>query len=218
VPYRALACDYDGTIATNGRVSVGTLSALTRLKGRGWRLILVTGRMLEDLRLVFPGLEVFDLAVVENGGILFRPAEKKVLPLAPAPADGLVEELRQAGVPITVGHVVLATERKWASSVADFLAARGVSLQLVYNRDSLMLLPDGVDKASGLRTAIEELDVMPDECVAVGDAENDRALFSTCGFRVAVANAVQELKEEADFVTDAPAGDGVVELVGRLLM
>jgi hydroxymethylpyrimidine pyrophosphatase-like HAD family hydrolase len=218
VTYRALACDYDGTIATAGRVDAGTIEALSRLKGHGWSLILVTGRMLEDLRLVFPGLDLFDLAVVENGGILFRPAEKKFLTLAPVPSDGLVKDLRQAGIPITAGHVVLATERKWASSVTEFLAARGVSLQLVYNRDSLMLLPQGVDKASGLRAAIKELALMPDECVGVGDAENDRALLSTCGLGVAVGNAVQELKEEADFITDAPAGGGVVELIDRLLM
>jgi hydroxymethylpyrimidine pyrophosphatase-like HAD family hydrolase len=218
VTYRALASDYDGTIATAGRVDVGTIAALSRLKGHGWSLILVTGRLLEDLRLVFPGLDLFDLVVVENGGILFRPSKKKFVPLASPPADGLVKDLRQAGIPITAGRVVLATERKWSSSVREFLAARGVSLQLVYNRDSLMLMPQGVDKASGLRAAMKDLALMPDECVGVGDAENDRVLLWTCGLGVAVANAVQELKQEADFITDAPAGDGVVELIDRLLM
>ena len=216
--YRALACDYDGTIATGGRVSAATLSALMRLKDQGWSLVLVTGRMLEDLCLVFPGLELFDRVVVENGAILFRPAEKQIVELATAPPDGLVDDLRHAGVPISMGRVVLATERSWTPTVVNLLAARGVSLDLVYNLDSLMLLPKGVDKASGLHAALEELDVAPDECVGVGDAENDRALLSTCGLRVAVANAVTQLKEEADIITVAPAGDGVAELVDRLIV
>jgi hydroxymethylpyrimidine pyrophosphatase-like HAD family hydrolase len=54
--------------------------------------------------------------------------------------------------------------------------------------------------------------------VAVGDDENDRAMFRVAGMCVAVANAVESLKAEADRVMRRPCGEGVVELVREHLL
>lgn len=51
--YFVLATDYDGTLATDGRVSDETIAALKRLRLSGRKLILVTGRELEDLQRAF---------------------------------------------------------------------------------------------------------------------------------------------------------------------
>src|SRR5438477_811893 len=59
VRYLALATDYDGTLAADGRVREKTLAALERLRKSGRRTILVTGRELEDLKTVFPRLDLF---------------------------------------------------------------------------------------------------------------------------------------------------------------
>lgn len=48
--YLALASDYDGTLAKDGVVSPQTIDALERLGASGRQLILVTGRLLEDLQ------------------------------------------------------------------------------------------------------------------------------------------------------------------------
>ena len=52
--YHALACDYDGTIAESGVVTPATRDALERLRASGRRIVLVTGRTLEDLDRVCP--------------------------------------------------------------------------------------------------------------------------------------------------------------------
>ena len=57
----ALAADYDGTIAHDGRVEPSTYSALKRLKETGRRLVLVTGRELRHLE--DANLDVFDRVV-----------------------------------------------------------------------------------------------------------------------------------------------------------
>ena len=88
-----------------------------------------------------------------------------------------------------------------------------VDLRIVLNRDSLMLLPPGIDKASGLRAALDELDVTPDQCIGVGDAENDEVFLSICGMPIAVANALPALKERANLVTKKPRGCGVAEVI-----
>ena len=80
-----------------------------------------------------------------------------------------------------------------------------------------MVLPAGVNKESGLRAALEELEISPRNVVAVGDAENDFAFLNLCGMPVAVANALPRLKEAAALVTQGERGEGVAELVDRWL-
>src|ERR1700723_4685690 len=67
----ALASDYDGTLARDGRVDEPTLEALRRFKATGKRLILITGRELADLRAIFEHTDEFDAVGVENGAVLY---------------------------------------------------------------------------------------------------------------------------------------------------
>ena len=63
----ALATDYDGTIARDGRVDDATLAALRRLRASGRLLVLVTGRELGDLFATFDYCDLFNRIVAENG-------------------------------------------------------------------------------------------------------------------------------------------------------
>ena len=80
-----------------------------------------------------------------------------------------------------------------------------------------MVLPTGVNKATGLRGVLKEMHLDPENVVAVGDAENDHAFLSMCGIGVAVSNALPMLKERADLVTQGARGAGVTELIDRIL-
>jgi hydroxymethylpyrimidine pyrophosphatase-like HAD family hydrolase len=214
---RALAADYDGTLAEAGCVSEATLAALRRLKDRGWRLLLVTGRHLEDLQAVFPALAVCDLVVAENGGLLFRPPDGPARNLAPPPPAALLAELDHRGVGYSAGRAVIATVRAHEAAVREALRAARSNLELNFNKDALMLLPPGVDKRSGLLAALAALELSPSQVVAVGDAENDLPFLAASGRGVAVANAVPALREAAALVTAGSAGEGVRELIERLL-
>ena len=75
--YHALACDYDGTIATDGHVPESTIYALEKVKKSGRKLLLVTGRELDDLFRVFSRIDLFDRVVAENGALLYRPANRE---------------------------------------------------------------------------------------------------------------------------------------------
>jgi hypothetical protein len=80
-----------------------------------------------------------------------------------------------------------------------------------------MILPAGVNKATGLAHALEKMALSPHNAVAIGDAENDHALLSLCECSAAVSNALPTLKSTADIVTKGDHGAGVVELVDELL-
>jgi energy-coupling factor transporter ATP-binding protein EcfA2 len=93
----------------------------------------------------------------------------------------------------------------------------GLEHQVIFNRESVMVLPPGVNKATGLTAALKELHLSAHNVVVVGDSENDHALLQAGGWAVAVGNAVPMLKDIADHVTDRSAGEGVVELIEALL-
>jgi HAD superfamily hydrolase (TIGR01484 family) len=68
--YHLLATDYDATLATDGTVAVETVDALNDVRATGRRIVLVTGRELDDLMSVHPDLAVFERVVAENGALL----------------------------------------------------------------------------------------------------------------------------------------------------
>lgn len=214
----ALACDYDGTIAHGGNVAGATLRALHDVRESGRKLILVTGRQLDDLLEAFPGASVFDRIVAENGGVLFRPETRERI-LLTRPVDlGLVDALGSQGVePLSVGEALRATREPQRQRVLDAIQERGLELQLICNKGAVMVLPSGVDKASGLTTALLELDLSPRNVAGIGDAENDQAFLQICACGAVLANAPPALRDHADYVTRAQDGAGVREFIGRLL-
>jgi phosphoglycolate phosphatase (TIGR01487 family) len=213
----ALATDYDGTIAEFGIVAEETIEAMRQFKRTGRKLILVTGRELEDLKKVFTELSIFDRVVAENGAVIYDPANEEIHAIAPAPPPQFVEALRANNVtPLSVGHSIVATWEPNEGVVLNTIRDMGLELQIIFNKGAVMVLPAGVNKASGLAAALAELELSPHNVVAVGDAENDHAFLRACGCAVAVANALPMLKETADFVTQGERGAGVVELMSLL--
>ncbi len=216
--YLALATDYDGTLAHDGQVEATTLLALERLRESGRRLILVTGREVDDLLTVFPPVNIFDRVVAENGGVLYDPATRELRLLAEPPPRTLIESLKKrAAVPISVGRVMLATVEPHDRAVHEAIAELGLKLQVILNKGSVMVLPTGVDKATGLAAALRDLEISARATVGVGDAENDQAFLSVCGLSVAVADALPAIRRHAQLVTAGENGRGVEELVAKLL-
>jgi len=216
--YVALATDYDGTLATNGRVDARTLEALDRAAAAGRKLVLVTGRELDDLARVFDRLDRFDQVVAENGALLYRPSTSSRRPLAPAPSREFVAELRRRGVtPLSQGHAIVSTWEPHETTVLEVIRDLGLELQVIFNKGAVMVLPPGINKASGLRAALAELSLSPHNVVAIGDAENDHALLEMAELSVAVANAIPLLREAADVTTAGDRGAGVVEVIDALL-
>jgi len=216
--YRALAVDYDGTLATDGSVASETVAALERLRASGRKVVLNTGRQLDDLRRVFPHADVIDRVVAENGAIVFDPAREHIETCGAPSPEAFITLLRARRVsPLAVGRVIVATTRPHEHVVRETIRELGLPLDVILNNDAVMVLPVGVDKASGLATALAQLHISSHETVAVGDAENDAAVLRMCGYSVAVANAWLALKETADWVTPSPSGQGVAELIDRLI-
>jgi hypothetical protein len=76
-----------------------------------------------------------------------------------------------------------------------------------------MVLPTAINKATGTKAALDELELSAHNVAAVGDAENDHAFLRACGCSAAVANALPAVKESADIRLSGDHGAGVIELV-----
>ena len=216
--YLALATDYDGTLASDGRVSERSIEALERFRTSGRRLVLVTGRELDDLLTVCDRLDLFDRVVAENGALLYRPDTKERVPLCEPPPQAFIEELHARNVaPVSVGAVIVATWQPHETQVLDAISSLGLDLQVIFNKGAVMVLPAGVNKATGLRAALAELHLSEHNVVGVGDAENDHAFLDRCELSVAVANALPAVQRRCDHVTDGDHGTGVIELIDAIL-
>jgi len=216
--YVVLACDYDGTLASDGVVAPSTVAALEALRASGRRLILVTGRELADLQGDFDRVDLFDRVVAENGALLYGPAEDRQVPLAPPPSDAFVQALRSRGVePLGVGSTIVSTRRPNELLVLEAISELGLDLQITFNKGAVMVLPSTVSKCTGLLAALHDLRLSPHNTVGIGDAENDHAFLRAAEAAVAVANALPSLKEQADWTTSGARGAGVEELIDSLL-
>jgi hypothetical protein len=80
-----------------------------------------------------------------------------------------------------------------------------------------MVLPSGVNKATGLRAALRQFDLSTHNTVGIGDAENDHAFLDMCECSAAVADALPALRAHADLTMSGGAGVGVAELCELLL-
>ena len=215
--YAALATDFDGTIAHDGVVDQLTMDALRRAKAAGLRLIMVTGRELDDLFTVFAHCDLFDRIVAENGAVLYEPDTKRVDLVGSAPPPALVERLIAEQIPMSVGRSIVATVEPYEHQVLAAIRDLGLEWHLIFNKGSVMALPADVTKATGLTPALAELGLTHEQTIGVGDAENDQAFLRACGLAVAVANALPSVKEMAHLITAGARGAGVAELIDRAL-
>jgi phosphoglycolate phosphatase (TIGR01487 family) len=215
--FRAIASDYDGTLAQDGRVDRKTLAGLERVRESGTKLILVTGRELPSLRDVFSSLHLFDWIVAENGALLHRPATGEERLLCPPASGELVAHLRKQGIPLSVGKCVVATVIPHDAAVLLAIRELNLGLQIIFNKEAVMILPRGINKSTGLSAVLSDLGIPSRSIVGIGDAENDHELLGFCGCSVAVANAIPALKQRADLVTAGSYGAGVMEVINRLI-
>lgn len=87
-----------------------------------------------------------------------------------------------------------------------------------YRPISFDITAAGVDKGSALRALLKQYDLPSSALLACGDGHNDRAMFEAAGFRVAMSNAAQEVKEYCDVTVDNEDFAGVARAVYRYVL
>ena len=82
----------------------------------------------------------------------------------------------------------------------------------------LEVSPANATKGNGLRKLCEHLGITVEESIAVGDSSNDIDIIRTAGLSVAMGNAIQEVKDLADVITEDCDHDGAAKAIQRYML
>ena len=207
--------DYDGTIAHNGLLHPEVRAAIAEIRASGLTVVLATGRILRDLQRLLGDLRLVDAVVAENGAVLAFPESGRSTAFGAAPAS-FVESLRRRNVQVAVGECVVETDASAAPIVLDLVRQMELPLVLAFNAGRLMVLPQGISKATGLNAALRALRLSEHNAIAIGDAENDHAMLTACEVGVAVSWGSPALREVADQLIEGDGPAAVADYLRRL--
>jgi len=213
--FRVLALDYDGTIAQNGKLDPSVKAAILEARVGGLVVVLVTGRILSELSRVAGDLGFLDAIVAENGAVLSFSSGHSRLIGAPPPAVFL-NELRRRRIDFLAGDCVVESDANLAPQILTVIRQLELPLSLLFNRNRLMVLPQGVSKGIGLRAALSTLRLSVHNAIGIGDAENDHDLLATCEIGVAVGWGSQALQQRADEVLEGEGPSAVASYIRRM--
>jgi hydroxymethylpyrimidine pyrophosphatase-like HAD family hydrolase len=202
--FGVLALDYDGTIASNGVLDPDVRAAIMEARARGIVVVLVTGRILSELKQVAGDLDFADAVVAENGAVLAFPNGQSRL-IGCRPPQSFFDELRRREIEFKTGQSVVEADATSAPQILTVIRELELPLVMFFNRSRLMVLPPAISKSTGLREALNALRLSAHNAIAIGDAENDHDLLAECEIAVAVSWGSAQLQKEANEIVH---GDG----------
>jgi len=128
---------------------------------------------------VLPETGVFDAIVAENGMVIGFPNGRTRM-LGRAPSQELLAELCARRIGCSFGDCVIEADAADAPQILEAIRKLRLPLVLVFNRSRVMVLPQGINKASGLRETLNTLRLSLHNCIGIDDAENDHFLLNAC--------------------------------------
>lgn len=218
---KALVIDIDGTLTDEARlISTKAIECIRALEGREIKVMLASGNVLPIMLGVSRLIGATGPLIAENGGIVYYEGKTKILGDSRVPLRAY-EFLKQRM------HVKRLITDRWrmtevaiedddVEKVKELL--KDWDLKVESTGFAIHLMSKGIDKFNGVRYACKLLQISPKQVMAIGDSDNDIEMIRNCGIGVAVGNATNRLKENADYVTESSNGDGVVEAIEEVLI
>jgi hypothetical protein len=210
-----IALDYDGTIARDDVLDPAVRSAIAMARSNGIAVALVTGRILSELRRVAGDLHFVDVVVAENGAVVYFPASGHLSVLAPKIPEAFLEELGKRRIPFRAGECLVDANAADGPRLLEVIRTLELPLVLLFNRGAVMVLPQGVSKATGLHTMLDMLRVSARNTLAIGDAENDHELLRVAEVGAAVEWGSPVLRASADVVVKGGGPPAVAQFVSE---
>lgn len=202
------------------------------LSFNGGRLISCkTGEIIHDMKLPLEYLpEIYALSkeygvnlmsyegddlITETPDDEFLAIEARINGLGIKKVDNLVEHIK-----FPINKCLMLGEGNYLAEVEKKVHAALCDRMDVYRSEPyfLEILPKGVDKAKALERLLDMLDSSREELMACGDGFNDLTMIRYAGLGVAMANARDEVKESADYVTCSNDEDGVAAAIERFIL
>lgn len=218
--------DVDGTITTpENRLHLPAIEVIWKLENRGIHVVFCSGNILCSLLTLGFYLGISGPVIAENGGVIMRSGWEKPVILGskelPLKALKILKE--------TFGDRIKETDDQFyrftdvvirrtidRESILKTLKEEGIKINVLDSGYAIHLCDPRVDKAVGVRKAIETLGYQPEDAVGIGDGQNDVELIREVGYGIALNNAPKVLKDVADYVTEKSFGEGFVEAIEKV--
>lgn len=226
---KAISLDIDGTITyRDRRISVDALEAIRLAESLGLPVMLVTGNSVPFAEAAAVFIGTSGPVIAEDGGALSFKREgtmRKRVFLTDMDEEWILWSEVKRRYPEAVlsysmherkaGLVIMRTVP--VEAVREIIAELGLNLIAVDSGFAIHVKKPWINKGTGIEKACEFLGISPKEVAHVGDGENDLDAFRVVGYRVAIAQAPESVREKADYVTEKPYGDGGAEAIMHIL-
>lgn len=245
--YKALMSDIDGTLVANqidALPSDNVRDAVTRAMA-SVTVCLVTGRSLQHSEDIMRCLNITGPCIFSNGAMIFDPVRRKILRehLLSAEDIGFISpvlrrigspgyvrnksgryELTEAYRPQASQYVYIPplTEAAFAELEAAIRQKDDLALHIMIAWEKgdkdYMITKSTATKQHAILEAAEILGISTKEIIGVGDGYNDFPLLMACGLKVAMGNAVADLKAIADYIAPSVDRDGVADVINKYIL
>ena len=243
---RLIALDLDGTLLdSQKRLSARNEAVLRECISRGIYIVPCTGRIwggVPDFLRSLPGIRY---AITTNGAIVEDVKEHRILDerklgcaqaidilemagrfhtMYDAYVDGraygekrFLEHMDTYAIPDAIQTMILQT-RQERSRARRVLQERGDVIVSSSLDNNLEINAPGATKGEAILRLAGHLGLCREQTMGFGDGENDMTMIRTAGIGVAMGNAVEALKAEADYVTVTNDEDGVADAIEKLVL
>ncbi|MDH5806201.1 MAG: HAD hydrolase family protein [Candidatus Methanomethylicaceae archaeon] len=209
--------DYDRTIADEESLMINE-ELKSFLKIIPQKKILATGRTLNNIpdKSVF---KIFDAIVAENGTVVVINGVKEILPNKNwnILKELIIKASEKRNLKLLYGEVIIFGRIEDYEKTLDLLEKEGMLKEIFidFNKNNFMILPKYWNKGKGVKIVIEKIG--GGKVMAIGDELNDLSLFEIADIKVAVSNAIPEVKSKADIICEEKNGKGVLQILKKYL-
>lgn len=246
--YKALMLDLDGTTIKNhpdALPSPKVKAAIAKAR-KTIHVCVVTSRPLAFAFSPIAELKLSSPCIIDSGAQIFDPVSQKIIWEQPIEktdvktifnfakekkiefylSDGTFEKrphLKKT-TPKAVFDILLRnlTNEQADKFVEELSHISTISLHkiLSWNIGTIALLISHATatKQHGIMKVAESLNISTHEMIGVGDGYNDFPLLMACGLKVAMGNAVDELKAIADYIAPSVNDDGVADVIEKFIL
>lgn len=241
--YKLVALDLDGTLLNERKeISAENLEAIRQALAAGVAVIFSTGRGIQNVR---PYLQLHELAipvVAVNGSEVWK-SEHELLTRHLLPVED-IRSFHELAVRYNTWWWTYAVEgafnrANWVESIEhiqwlkfcyqteddkrleeirEHVLQIGTYELTNSHHDNIEINPKGISKASGVREICQLLNISMSEVIAIGDSGNDISMICAAGLGVAMGNAQEIVKQQADVIAKTNEEHGVAEIIHRYIL
>lgn len=244
--YKALMMDLDGTLVKNAEHALPSKSVIEAVNRAGKYLHtgIATGRPVFMIENILKSVQFTGVSIVNDGAQIIDVKTRKVYAEKLIHTEDLpiieeilhkekVKEIFLQSVTKDIPFDKTHTEKVFAvissqlsekqcdsilGKIHDVPTLHAYKFHAWEGGFGINITPLTATKQHGILEVAQILDIRTDEIIGIGDSYNDFPLLMACGLKVAMGNAVDEVKAIADYIAPSVDNDGVADVIGKFIL